>query len=159
MAPCRAATATQLQGMRRLLTLFFALCAGPAFGWEFSAQPVCTLRHDGAEAAVEVTYDPRQANAYAIALALPGATWTSGPVFTITFEGPRTLTIGTDRHRLSDDGAVLTVRDRGFDNVLDGLEFNNRAVARLDGMAVAVPLDDAAGPVAEFRACAVTPMS
>lgn len=157
--PCPPAPRPHILVMLRPLSLALAVAAGPAFGWEFSAQPVCTLRYDGAEAAVEVTYDPRQADAYAIALTRPGAAWTAGPLFTITFEGARTLTIGTDRHRLSDDGAVLTVRDRGFENVLDGLELNDRAVAQLDGVAVAVPLDGAAGPVAEFRSCAVTPMS
>jgi len=141
------------------LTLALALAAGPALGWEFSADPVCTLRHVGADAAVEVTYDPRRPEAYAIALMRPGAGWSPGPVFTISFEGPRALVIGTDRHRISEDGAVLTVTDRGFGNVLDGLEFNDRAEARLDGDAVSVPLVGAAGPVAEFRACAVTPMS
>lgn len=145
--------------MRRVLCFSFVLAAGPASGWEFTADPVCTLRHDGAEVSVEVTYDPRQAEPYAIALARRGPLWTAGAVFTITFEGPRTLTIGTDRHRISEGGEMLTVADRGFGNVLDGLQYADRAVARLDGDSVTVRLDDAAGPVAEFRACAVTPMS
>lgn len=145
--------------MLRALPLVLALVAGPAHGWEFTADPVCTLRHVEAEVAVEVTHDPRQAEPYGIALALPGAAWAAGPMFTIRFEGARGLIIGTDRHLLSDDGAVLTVRDRGFDNVLDGIEFNDTAVARLDGVAVSIPLEGAAGPVAEFRACAVAPLS
>ena len=106
-----------------------------------------------------MTHDPRRPEAHAIALTLPGAVWPEGPVFAITFEGARSLTIATDRHRISEDDARLTVTDRGFDNVLDGLQFHDRAVARLGGTAVSVPLDGAAGPVVEFRACAMAPPS
>jgi hypothetical protein len=143
----------------RLLPLLLALAPGPALGWAFAPHPVCTLRYDGAEAVVEVTYDPRQVEPYAIALTRREAPWPAGPAFTITFEGTPALTIGTDRHRLGEGGTVLTVTDRGFGNVLDGLESGDRAVARLADAAVPLPLAGAAGPVAAFRACAVTPMS
>lgn len=145
--------------MLRALPLMLALVASPALGWEFTPTPVCTLSHEGTEAAVKVTYDPRQPDPYAIALTLPGAVWPAGPVFTITFEGVRTLTIGTDRHRVSEDGAMLTVTDRGFGNVLDGLQFGGQAVVRLDGVTARVPLAGAAEPVDAFRACIVAPMS
>ncbi len=145
--------------MMRALPFLFLVVAVPAHGWEFSPQPVCTLRHDGAEAAVEVTFDPRQAEPYAIALTRRGAPWPDGPVFTMTFEGPRALTIGTDRHRRAEGGAALTVTDRGFGNVLDGLEFGDRAVARLANASARIDLTGAAEPVAAFRACAAAPMS
>ena len=145
--------------MLRLLPVLLVIAASPALGWEFTPHPVCTLTHDGAEAAVEVTYDPRQAEPYAIALTRPEAAWPEAPVFTMTFEGARGLSIGTDRHRIDAGGTVLVVTDRGFGNVLDGLERGDRAVARLADAAVTIPLAGAAGPVAAFRACAVAPMS
>lgn len=145
--------------MLRVMAVLLALPASPALGWEFTPHPLCTLSHEGAETAIEVTYDPREAEPYAITLTRQGAPWPPGPVFTMTFEGARALTIGTDRHRISGDGARLTVTDRGFGNVLDGLEAGDRAVARLDDVHVTVLLDGAAGPVAAFRACAVVPTS
>ncbi len=145
--------------MLRILPVFLALPVSPALGWEFSPHPVCTLSHEGAEAAVELTYDPREAEPYAITLTRQGALWPPGPVFMMTFEGALGLTIGTDRHEISGGGASLTVTDRGFGNVLDGLEAGDRAVARLDDASVTVLLDGAAGPVAAFRACAIAPTS
>jgi hypothetical protein len=65
--------------------------------------------------------------------------------------------ITTDRHVLSDGGTSLTVTDRGFGNVLDGLQFNNVATALLGNTAVVIPLANAAEPVARFRACAALP--
>jgi hypothetical protein len=41
--------------------------------------------------------------------------------------GPRGNMISTSRHALSDDGRTLSVSDRGFGNVLNGLEFNVRS--------------------------------
>ena len=145
--------------MRRALALLPLLAATPAAAWEFTPNPVCTLRHAGAEAGVVVTHDPREAQPYAITLTRPDTAWPEGPVFTLTFEGPRPLTIGTDRHRLTGGGTALTVTDRGFGNVLDGLQFCDRAVARLGEAAVAVSLTGAAGPVEAFRACALAPLS
>jgi hypothetical protein len=80
--------------------------------------------------------------------------WPGSPAFGIRFEGARTLAIGTDRHRLSDDGRTLTVTDTGFGNVLDGLEFNATATATAGGVSVALDLTGAADPVRAFRACA-----
>lgn len=99
-----------------------------------------------------LTWDPSRAEAYAIALSGADA-WPDGAVFSMSFDGPRGLTISTERHVISEGGATLTVTDRGFGNVLDGLEFNDRAIAILDGAQVSFSLAGAAGPVRDFRAC------
>ena len=138
--------------MRSLLALLLTASAAAA-SWEFRADPVCTLSHDGAEVAVEVTWDPRRSEAYAITLTRE-APWPAGPVFALRFEGPRGLTISTDRHALGQGGRSLTVTDRGFGNVLNGLEGNGRAVALTGPAAVPFSLDGAAPEVAAFRACA-----
>jgi hypothetical protein len=128
------------------------LLAGPAAAWEFSPAPVCTLSHESPEGAVTVTWDPGRAEAYAITVTRTGA-WPDGPVFAIRFDGPRAIAIQTDRHAISEDGSALTVTDRGFGNVLDGLEFNGRATAILGGAEVGFSLEGAAAPVRAFRAC------
>lgn len=136
--------------------LILALSASPAFAWEFTPNPVCTLSHETPEASVEVTFDPRLPEPYAIALALPVG-WSESGVFSIDFQGARGLAISTDRQRLSDDNRTLTVSDRGFGNVLNGLEFNTTAFARFGDTAVAIPLSDAAPKVQAFRACTDAP--
>jgi hypothetical protein len=108
------------------------------------------------EASVRVTHDPRLAEPYAIAITGPAA-WSDGGNFSIVFEGARWLTISTDRQRLSDNGRTLTVTDRGFGNVLNGLEFNQSATARLGETAIPFPLAGAAPEVQAFRACALAP--
>lgn len=139
--------------------LFAALLvAAPAQAWEFSPVPVCTLSHETGEASVDVTYDPRQPEPFAIRIARTQP-WPEGPVFSIEYAGARPLTISTSRHNLSDGGAALTVTDRGFGNVLDGLEFNATATAVLGETRVPFPLDDAAGPVQDFRACTLAPVA
>ncbi|MEO0624574.1 MAG: hypothetical protein AAFU49_05345 [Pseudomonadota bacterium] len=98
-----------------------------------------------------MTYDPRSLD-YAIALkrAVP---WPDDPAFAIRFDGPRGLTISTSRHQLSEGRTVLTVTDRGFGNVLDGLQFNDTATALTGSAALSVSLDGAAPKVEAFRAC------
>ena len=137
--------------MRAALALLLA--ASPAAAWEFTPLPVCTLSHDTATASIAVTWDPSRDEAYAITLTRRDAPWPARDVLSMRFDGPRGLTISTGRHRLSDDGASLTVTDTGFGNVLDGLQFNEMATAFVDGAEVALPLDGAAGPVEEFRTC------
>ena len=137
--------------MRLAFTLILA--ASPAAAWEFTSVPVCTLTHDTGEARVTVTYDPREAEPYAIAVTLGAGSWGDGPVFGIRFDGARPLVITTDRQRVSGGGATLTVTDRGFGNVLDGIEFNAMATAATPGRAVAIPLEGAAEPMQDFRAC------
>jgi hypothetical protein len=137
------------------MRLAVALCllALPVRAWEFTPAPVCTLSHETADAAVTVTWDPRRPEPYAIAVTR-GAPWAGAPVFAMRFDGPRGNMIVTDRHAVSDGGRTLTVTDRGFGNVLDGLEFNDSATALLGDEAVPFPLEGAAGPVRAFRACA-----
>jgi len=136
----------------RLATVLFCL-ALPAHAWEFTATPVCTLSHDTPEASVTVTWDPRRTEPYAIAVTR-AAPWAGAPVFSMRFDGPRGNTIVTDRHVTGDAGRTLTVTDRGFGNVLDGLEFNETATALLGEESVPFPLEGAADPVRAFRACA-----
>lgn len=134
------------------LALALALAASPAAAWEFTASPVCTLstRTDAGE--VAVTYDPRAERAYAIRLALSEGDWGAGPVFSMRFTGART--ISTDRHALSEGGAVLTVEDRGFGNVLAGIGAGGMASAETGTRAFSIPLEGAEAPLAAFRACA-----
>lgn len=144
--------------MRCALTLVLIIAAAPAAAWEFSALPVCTLSHETPEASVAVTYDPRRDQPYAITITL-AQPWPEGPLFGIRYDGGRAQTITTDRHVLSDGGRTLTVTDRGFGNVLDGLEFNTTATAATGDRAVTLPLDGAAPEVAAFRACAAAPLA
>ena len=139
-----------LFGMLRVFAVLL-LATTPAFGWEATSGPVCELTHEGEAARVRVTFDPAIAE-YAIAIT-PDHPWSTGPVFAIRFDGPRGLTITTDRHAILDNGATLTVTDRGFGNVLNGLEFNETATALLGDRAVVLALDGAAPAVRAFRAC------
>ena len=127
------------------------LTATPALAWEAKSGQVCELTHAGAAASVRVTYDPAIPE-YAIAIT-PDRPWSPGPVFAMRFDGPRGLTISTDRHQISGTGDTLTVTDRGFGNVLNGLEFNETATALLGDRSVAFALDGAAPAVRAFRAC------
>jgi hypothetical protein len=138
--------------------LFLLLAAAPAHAWEFTPVPVCTLTHAEAGHAVTVTWDPRQAESYAIRIEGP-APWPVSPVFSIDYTGPRPLAISTARHRLSEDGRAVTVTDTGFGNVLDGLEFNTTATAVMGGARVPFSLAGAAEPVRAFRACTEAPLA
>lgn len=137
--------------MRALAALL--LTATPALAWQASSSPVCELTHDGENGDLQVTYDPAIPE-YAIAIT-PDRPWSPGPVFAIRFDGPQDLTITTTRHTLSDGGGTLTVTDSGFGNVLDGLEFNDTAIAILGDQVVTFALEEAAPAVQEFRACAM----
>lgn len=137
--------------MRSVLALL--LTALPAAAWEFTSDPVCTLDHVEAETSVRLTYDYRT-GLYAISVTHPGG-WPSAPVYAIQFDGPRPLTISTDRHQVA--GETITVTDTGFSNVLNGLEFNRRATAYTATAAAPFSLEGAAKPVQAFRACARSP--
>ncbi len=129
------------------------LAAPPAAAWEFSADTVCRLSHDEPGVSVTVTYDPGPPQ-YAISITLPGP-WADGPVFAMRFDGARPNTIHTERHfHPGGDRATLSVTDRGFGNVLNGLEFNDTATALIADQEVAIPLDGAAPAVRAFRGCA-----
>jgi hypothetical protein len=140
--------------MRALLALAFF--ANPAGAWDFTPTPICTLFHDADGLSIRVTYDPAQAEPYAIALTRPEP-WPATPSFGLRFDGPSAMTIGTSRHRLSPDWRTLTVTDTGFGNVLDGLAFNSRVTALADGTEAAVDLAGARPAVEAFRACGVVP--
>lgn len=137
--------------------LFLIVFALPGHAWEFTIGPVCTLTHEMDTGDVRLTYDSRIPE-YSITVTRPTAPWpTQAPTFAMRFDGPNQGLITTDRHVLSDDGTSLTVTNRGFGNVLDGLQFNTIATALLGGTAVVIPLANAAEPVARFRACAALP--
>lgn len=142
--------------MRIILPLLL-VAAAPALAWEFRAGETCELTHDGAAASVRVSYDPRLP-LYAITVTRP-VPWPEGPIFGIDFIGPRGLIISTGRHVLSEDGRALTVTDSGFGNVLDGLQFNDTAIALSGGASVAISLDGAAPAVEAFRACIAAPVA
>ena len=137
--------------MRKMLPILACL-ASPVAAWEFSPQPICTLRHDTPDVAVRVTYDAR-VPVYEITLTLAQGTWPDSASFAIAFTGGRALTIGTDRHKVSADRRTLSVKDSGFGNVLNGIEFNSQAQARAGDAAVTIPLAGAAAPMQQFRAC------
>lgn len=141
------------KAMRSLIAL--VLLAAPAHAWEFSPTPICTLSHTQVGAQVRVTYD-HTTSLYAIAVTSSDG-WPSAPAFSIRFSGARPNTISTQNHQTTDQ--TLTVTDRGFGNVLDGLEFNHTATAFTQTAAVTVSLDGAAEPVRRFRACATAPIA
>ncbi|MEM8728733.1 MAG: excinuclease ABC subunit B [Pseudomonadota bacterium] len=122
----------------------------PALAWEFSPLPLCTLSHDTEDAQLVITHDPRVPE-YRLDLALTGAPWAASPSFGMTFQGGAALTIGTSRHMI--DGSNLQVRDQGFGNVLNGLEYNSTATAFTEQQTVTFSLDGAAEPVRAFKSC------
>jgi hypothetical protein len=130
--------------------------AAPSAAWEASVGAVCTLTHETESASLRLTYDPALPE-YTITVTLKGAVWPDAPVFAMRFDGARPNTIATDRQVLSEGGTALTVTDRGFGNVLDGLQFNETATAFSGDTAVTVPLAGASGPVQAFRDCAPMP--
>ena len=148
----RAVTPTAIVFCILRALAFLLLIAIPALAWETSSGRICELTHEGEAARVRVTYDPAISE-YAIAITLERP-WSPGPIFAIRFDGPRGMTISTNRHQISGGGTTLTVKDRGFDNVLNGLEFNDTATALLGNQAVVVALDGAGPAVRAFHACA-----
>lgn len=140
--------------MRALIALF--LLGSPASAWEFTAIPVCTIKHDTPDLSLRVTFDPAQAEPYAIALTRP-TPWPETGNFGLRFDGPAAMTIGTGRHQLSADGKTLTVTDTGFGNVLDGLAYNATATALAATTEVPFDLTGARPVVEAFRACNVLP--
>ncbi len=133
--------------MRHVFACLLCLLPVSAFAWTFSPLPVCTI--ESTDGAARVTFDPAT-GLYAIALTRPEG-WPPAPVFAIRFEGLAARTISTDRHVV--EGATLTVTDRGFGNVLTGLEFNATATAVLGEDLLRIDLTDAGPAVRAFRAC------
>ncbi|MEM6758599.1 MAG: hypothetical protein AAF601_03885 [Pseudomonadota bacterium] len=138
--------------MRNFIALL--LLCGPAYAWEFSPTPICTLSHSEGATQMVVTYDHATA-LYAVAVTTPDG-WPDAPAFSIRFDGPQANVISTRRHVVA--GNTLTVTDSGFGNVLDGLEFNLSATAFTQTAAAEVSLEGAAEPVQAFRGCVKTPV-
>ncbi len=136
--------------MRTYLTLL--LLASPAAAWEFSPAPICTLTATADTGDVILTYDPAITE-YTITLTLPQGAWPDAPTFGMAFVSERPINIQTDLFTISDDRRSLTVVDRGFGNVLNGLEFNTRAYAVLGDLTVPIPLAGIAPAIADFRNC------
>ena len=130
--------------------------AGPAQAWRSGTDgALCTLEHDEPGVAIRLTFDP-SLPLYTITLTGPDA-WPRAGSFGIRFDGARPGTITTDRHALSADGRSLSVSDRGFGNLLDGLEFNDRATGFSGPAVLGVSLDGAAEAVQAFRRCGDIP--
>ena len=136
----------------RILTAL-TLLVSPASAWDFTPEPICTMWHTTASAEVVVTFDPGRSLPYTITVALNDTAWPALSPYGIRFDGPRGLTISTDRHAISEDQTTIIVSDTGFDNVLNGLEWNFVATPYLGNQAVAIPLADAAPVVQKFRDC------
>ncbi len=137
-------------------SLVFLTSSVCAHAWQFGVdEGLCTLDHTGAEAVVQLTFDPSLPE-YTISIQVSD-TWPEGAVFAMRFEGPQGNMISTGRHVLSEDGRTLSVSDRGFGNVLNGLEFNAFALAATGDRVVTLDLSGAAEEVAAFRACVTAP--
>ncbi len=142
------------------LALIFALLPLPAAAWEFSPDPICTLSHQTAELEFIITHDVA-ARTYTLAITLQDTAWQPSPTFGVSYSGSMPINISTIQHRLSDDAKTLTVSDSGFDNVLNGLEFNHTATAMTQSQSLSVRTRGISKPMAAFRACpdAVLPTS
>jgi len=134
------------------ILVFTLLLPSHALAWGFSPDPICTLTHQADAAEIAITYDASLPE-YALFITLREGTWPDHPTFEMTFSDGQDLSIGTTRHSLSADGATLTVRDRGFGNVLDGIEFNQSLSASSGQMAINASTDTAKAAVQAFRAC------
>lgn len=141
--------------MRALFCILLFL-PGPAWAWSFSSDPVCRLDHEEAGLEIALIFDPRRDEPYEIALTAESP-WPETDLFGLRFSGGRTLSISTGRHVLSPGRQTLSVSDRGFGNVLNGLEFNSIATAIVGDRATTFSLEGAAEPVQAFRACLVQP--
>ncbi|MFY9209978.1 MAG: hypothetical protein WAO69_02520 [Aestuariivita sp.] len=137
------------------LVLVLASLATPVTAWEFTPGLPCVLNHVEDGIAVELTHDPTQP-LFTITLTRP-TPWPEAEIFALSFQGGSDLTITTNRHELSDAGRSLTVTDRGFGNVLNGLILNDTATALIGGAAVPFSLTGADGPTRAFADCAVDP--
>lgn len=138
----------------RIILLFALLVPLQAQAWTFTPGLICRLSHETQDAAIELTYDlsgPLYSLTISRADPLPNV-----EPFVMRFNGPAGRVISTNSHTFSDDQTAATAQDKGFGNVLDGLQFNDTAEAILGTTTLTFPLQGAADPVARFRACEVT---
>lgn len=134
------------------IALALALIASPAAAWEFSPSPICTLTDTGPAGTITITYDAALPE-YSLTITLPEGSWDDADRFAMTFSGNRPIAIQTDRHQRSPNGRSLGVRDSGFGNVLDGLEFNNRVTATAGDTTFDLVIDGIGPAMQAFRAC------
>ena len=132
--------------------LILALFPLPAAAWEFSPDPICTLSHQTEALEMVITHDTVERQ-YTLSIRLKDMVWVPSPTFGVTYSGSQPISIGTTQHRLSKDRQTLSVGDSGFDNVLNGLEFNHTATATTQSQQVSVRTRGIAKPLAAFRAC------
>lgn len=130
----------------------------PAFAWEATVAEICTLSHDTEAANIFLTYDPVKP-LYTLTITWTSGTWSTSPWFAMRFDGGNPIEIATSRHSLSGDSTALTAADTGFGNVLNGLEYNETALAFTQDQLVEFPLDGAAPEVRRFRECAGAALS
>ncbi|MEP2531325.1 hypothetical protein [Shimia sp.] len=142
--------------MRALLLAL--MLATPAQAWQATVGAICTLSHDTEAANIFLTYDPAKP-LYSLTITLAQDSWAPSLWFAMRFDGPTPIEIATSRHTLSGDATALSTADTGFGNVLDGLEFNDTAVALTQNRILQFPLDGAAPEVRTFRACAPAQLS
>jgi hypothetical protein len=145
--------------MRALLILSLTLIAGSARAWDFAATPLCTLADRTDRQATVLQFDPGADQPWSITMTLQDGTWPAAPGLTMAFLGGQELVIGTDRHILSDGARSVTVRDRGFDNVIAGLAQNQVAIATMGDRVMEIPLAGIAGPLQQFLDCLAQPIS
>lgn len=142
--------------MRIVLVCLFL--STPAHSWEATIGDICTLSHDTTEAHIFLTFDPGKP-LYTLTVKLKPRTWSVSPWFAMRFDGRNSIEIVTTRHVLSQDKFELTASDTGFGNVMDGLEYNETALAFTRNQVVQFPLDGAAPEVRAFRECSDAALS
>ncbi|MDA5558235.1 hypothetical protein [Shimia sp. MMG029] len=144
--------------MRCLIISVLASLATPAFAWQATSGKTCTLTHETTDTHIYLTYDPTKP-LYTLAITRKPDPWHPTPWFAMRFLGPNKITITTPEHALSDNGQTLNVADSGFGNVLDGLQFNDTALAFTEAQTVGVSLIGAAPEVQKFRDCTAAQLS
>lgn len=142
--------------MRVILASLFLTT--PALAWEATVAEICTLSHDTKAASIFLTYDPSKP-LYTLTITWESGTWSAAPWFAMRFDGNNPIEIATSRHTLSENNTALTAADTGFGNVLNGLEYNETALAFTQDQIVQFPLDGAAPEVRRFRECAGAALS
>lgn len=145
--------------MRRLIIpLLLTSLATPAIAWQATTGETCILTHDTTDTHIRLTYDPDKP-LYTLAITRKSDPWQQAPWFAMRFLGPNEIAISTPKHALSDNDQTLNVADSGFGNVLDGLQFNQLALAFTQSQTVEISLNDASPEVQKFRDCTAAQLS